>query len=406
MKYLQLVFLVCFSILFISCGGGDDSESSSGNSKFSMVITHNNAAGGSGLDYGSSIALDSSGNIYVTGYSFNNSGNTDMVIWKYTSAGVLDTSFGSGGIVVDDNAAGGSGLDYGSSIALDSSGNIYVVGYSTNSSGNRDMVIWKYKSSGVLDTSFDSDGIITYNGSGSDDGNSIVLDSNGSIYVTGYSDNSNMTIWKYTSSGILDTSFDSDGMVKYDSGTYYNSEYSYIGKSMVIDSNGDIYVSGTLFSPFFSTMYIWKYSNSSLSDYKDSSGSNGESIALDSSGNIYVSGYRKENRYGTFMKTWKYTNFQNLDTSFNSDGVLEDGTRDSSGNSVVVDSSGNIYVSGTKGDNTMAIWKYTSTGTLDTSFDSDGIAKSNGTGSSAILDSNDNIYVTGSINGDMAIWKY
>jgi hypothetical protein len=61
------------------------------------------------------------------------------------SGGVLDTSFGNGGIVVHHNAAGGNDYDEGNSIYVDSQGNIYVTGYSINSRGNADMVIWKYR---------------------------------------------------------------------------------------------------------------------------------------------------------------------------------------------------------------------------------------------------------------------
>ena len=63
------------------------------------IVVHNNAAGGSGDDYGTSITTTASG-VLVTGNSVNSSDNTDMVIWGYNSSGVLDTSFGSGGIVV------------------------------------------------------------------------------------------------------------------------------------------------------------------------------------------------------------------------------------------------------------------------------------------------------------------
>jgi hypothetical protein len=77
--------------------------------------------------------------------SFNNLiGNGSFGGSGYSSAiGVLDTTFDSDGIVVHDNAAGGNSHDLGNSIYVDNTGKIYVTGTSYGS--NADMVIWKYK---------------------------------------------------------------------------------------------------------------------------------------------------------------------------------------------------------------------------------------------------------------------
>jgi len=109
------------------------------------IVVHDNAAGGNRSDEGNSIYVDSNGKIYVTGYSTNSNGDYDMVICRYNSNGSLDNTFDSDGIVVHHNAAGGNRRDGGNSIYVDSNGKIYVTGYSDNSSGNHDMVIWKYK---------------------------------------------------------------------------------------------------------------------------------------------------------------------------------------------------------------------------------------------------------------------
>jgi hypothetical protein len=57
------------------------------------------------------------------------------------ASGILDDTFGNNGIVVHHNAAGGNSHDGGYSIYVDSNGKIYVTGYSINSSGNADIVI-------------------------------------------------------------------------------------------------------------------------------------------------------------------------------------------------------------------------------------------------------------------------
>jgi uncharacterized delta-60 repeat protein len=125
-----------------------------------------------------------------------------MVIWRYNSDGTLDTSFNGTGFVVYNNTAGGNDSDVGFSIFVDSIGKIYVTGYSVNSSGNGDMVIWRYNSNGSLDNTFGNNGIVHHTacGNGWDEGRSIFVDSNGKIYVTGLSwngSNDDMVIWKY-----------------------------------------------------------------------------------------------------------------------------------------------------------------------------------------------------------------
>ncbi len=161
-------------------------------------ISHHNASGGNGNDVAMSMVLDGFGNIYAAGYSDNGS-DDDMVIWKYDSTGNPVSGFGTGGIVT--YVGGGVyGGDY--SIALDGSGNIYVAGSSYNDSDS-DMAIWKYDRFGNLVSDFGTNGVILHHnaagGDGFDEAYSIALDGS-SIYAAGYSYNSSnadMAIWKY-----------------------------------------------------------------------------------------------------------------------------------------------------------------------------------------------------------------
>ena len=71
-----------------------------------------------------------------------------MIIWKYTSEANLDNTFGINGIVVHGEAAGGGGSfphDSAADIELNDSGNIFITGRSYNAAGDPDMVIWKYE---------------------------------------------------------------------------------------------------------------------------------------------------------------------------------------------------------------------------------------------------------------------
>ena len=109
--------------------------------------------GGSGNDQASAMALDSSGNIYLTGFtqsgnfplldSFQNvlgtsgaanCGSTSLlnVPNNYICADAFVAKFGPAGVPVYSSFLGGSGTDFGQSIAVDSSGTVYVVGGTTS----------------------------------------------------------------------------------------------------------------------------------------------------------------------------------------------------------------------------------------------------------------------------------
>ena len=166
------------------------------------IYTHHNAANGNGngKDQGDSIALDSSGKIYITGQSSNGS-NSDFTVWKINTSGTLDTTFASGtGIYILDGAAGPSNIDRGFASVVDSNGNLYVSGESRNASLNSEVTLIKLKSDGTLDTDFNSVGYITVeSGTASSHGNTVSIDSKGYIFVAGQTvgTNSDMGIWKF-----------------------------------------------------------------------------------------------------------------------------------------------------------------------------------------------------------------
>jgi len=175
---------------------------------------------GPGNDYDSPLALavDGSGNVYVTGQS-NGSPNVYATI-KYNSSGVLQwiQRFGPVDVV---NAL--------PSLAIDDSGNVYVTG------GDGDYATIKYNSFG------DSLWVARYNGPGNSiDGGimSIVVDGSGNVYVTGITIGNEMTFdygtVKYNSSGIQQWA------------QIYNGPGNNIdgANAIAVDGSGNIYVTG------------------------------------------------------------------------------------------------------------------------------------------------------------------
>ncbi len=158
-----------------------------GDSDAAVVL--NNIAGGNGWDYGYSLYVDSNGKVYVTGRSSNGS-NSDMYVIRINSDGTMDNTFDSDGKVVVNSIAGGNGHDIGRSLYVDSSGKVYVTGESDNGS-NWDMYVIRLNSDGSMDNTFGTNGKVVVNsiagGNWHDDGDSVYVDSNGKVFVTGES---------------------------------------------------------------------------------------------------------------------------------------------------------------------------------------------------------------------------
>jgi len=156
--------------------------------------------GGTGSDVGYLLTLDSSNNIYVTGkfngsIDFNFTGGTD----NHTSNGSSDvfvTKINADGTYGYTKTFGGSGVDLGWTLALDSSNNIYVSGsFETTVDFNFTGGTDNHTSNGGTDvfiTKINSDGTYgytkTFGGISDDRGYSLILDSINNIYVTGYFD--------------------------------------------------------------------------------------------------------------------------------------------------------------------------------------------------------------------------
>ncbi len=356
-------------------------------------------------DWAYSVQLDSSGNIYLGGFSDVSGTYYDFALAKYTSTGELDSSFGGGDGMVTTDFGGGS--DWARGVQLDSSGNIYLGGYSY---GN--FALAKYTPAGELDSSFGGgDGKLTTDFGGEDYAWGVQLDSSGNIYLGGYSAG-NFVLAKYTPAGELDSSFGGgDGKLTTDFG---GEDYAW---GVQLDSSGNIYLGGYSAGNFVLAKYTPAGELDSSfggGDGKLTTDFGGEDYAwgvqLDSSGNIYLGGYSYVNGTSDFVLA-KYTPAGELDTSFGDGGKL---TTDFGGEDyaydVQLDSSGNIYLGGYSDDD-FALAKYTSTGELDSSFGGgDGMVTTDfdryDRAWGVQLDSSGNIYLGGGSYGNFALAKY
>lgn len=153
---------------------------------------------------GSAVGVDAAGKILVAGYSYGRPGDWDMALWRYNADGTVDSSFGSDGIVVHHGAAGGFGNDEAYDLAA-ASGKVVAVGRSESLNGHYDMALWRYSSDGTLDSSFGADGVVVHagaaGGNGPDYGYALAIDDAGRVLVSGTSTNDSfnrdMVIWRY-----------------------------------------------------------------------------------------------------------------------------------------------------------------------------------------------------------------
>jgi uncharacterized delta-60 repeat protein len=184
------------------------------------------------------VALQSDGKIVAAGYSYNGS-NEDFALVRYHIDGSLDTSFGTGGKVTTQIGLSSEQIR---SIAIQSDGKIVAAGWASDGISN-DFAVARYNADGTLDTSFSSDGkIITALVAANDTAYSVAIQANGKIVLVGYSyngTNNDFAIVRYTSAGILDATFDSDGIVITAVGT--RSEVAY---SVALQSDGKIVAAG------------------------------------------------------------------------------------------------------------------------------------------------------------------
>ncbi|HAM88042.1 MAG: hypothetical protein US83_C0001G0013 [Candidatus Falkowbacteria bacterium GW2011_GWC2_38_22] len=410
--------IVSAKLYYDGNGNGASHENDWANSG---LFTYN--SGASQADYVYAVTIDSQNNIYVTGSQYTN--GSDWAIRKYTSTGILDTSWGTSGILTYNSGALQS--DIAQAVTIDSQNNVYVAG--TQGTNGFDWAIRKYTSAGTLDTSWGSAGQLTYNSGASqwDFANAVILDSQNNIYIVGSreTDNTDWVIRKYTSTGILDTSWGSAGMVTYNSGASQSDD----ANTIIIDSQNNIYIAGfqgTNGADWAIRKYTsagildtdWGFSGLVTYNSGDLQLDYARAIAIDSQNNIYVAGSQQTNGYDWIIR--KYTSTGTLDTSWGTSGILTYNSGASQADharSITLDCQNNIYVAGYQGTNgtDWAIRKYTSTGILDTSWGTSGILTYNSGASqwdyaqAITIDNQNNIYVAGyqSTNGnDWAVRKY
>jgi hypothetical protein len=262
-----------------SSGGGLDDYATIAYSGGGVALWTNRYNGpGDNFDKAKAVAVDDSGNVFVTGFSDGVFSSLDYATIKYSGVGVaLWTNRYNGPV---------NGTDVANAMAVDGSGNVFVTGSSTGSTYD-DYATIKYSSAGVaLWTK-------RYNGPGSssDEANAIAVDSGGNVFVTG-------------------DSIDSDSSHEYATIKYsgagaalWTNRYSGpgnrdIAQAIVVDGSDNVIVTGNSVGSGSSYDYTTiKYSGAGVALWTNRYNGPGNgydqtsAIAVDRSGNVFVTGY-------------------------------------------------------------------------------------------------------------------
>lgn len=207
-------------------------------------------------DRGNSIALQSDGKIFVFG-DFDAGGHDNVFLARYNTNGTLDTSFGSGGKIIDNyeyhNGARG--------VAIQADGKIVVTGSTNNYNSPADTYVARYNPNGSPDNTFGTNGkFIKSFTNGIDTSNSIILQTDGKIIIGGYEEvsvgmNKDFALRRLNPNGTLDTEFGAGGSFLTPIGSGNDAI-----NSIVQQSDGKIVAAGTVFNGTYNDWGLVRYS--------------------------------------------------------------------------------------------------------------------------------------------------
>jgi hypothetical protein len=357
-------------------------------------LVYSTYIGGGGFEEGYAIAVDGSGNAYVTGVT--GSFNYDV------TPGAFQTTFGgywdvfvtklnaTGTALVYSTYIGGSDGEEGYGIAVDGSGTAYVTGrtfstdydvtpgaFQTTNGGGWDVFVTKLNATGTA---------LVYStyigGSGGDEGYGIAVDGSGYAYVTGYTNSPDYDVttgaFQTTNGGGQDvfvTKLNATGTALVYSTYIGGSDYDE-GYAIAVDGSGNAYVTGFTFSTdydvtpgafqttkgdyYYKDVFVTKLNATGTalvySTYIGGRGDDhGNAIAVDGSGNAYVTGFTSSTDYDVTPGAFQTTNGGIRDvfvTKLNATGTALvystyiGGSDNEGGSGIAVDGSGNAYVTG------------------------------------------------------------
>jgi len=360
-------------------------------------LVYSTYIGGSDDDRGNAIAVDGSGNAYVTGGTQSTNYDVTPGAFQTTREGWADAFVtklnAAGTALVYSTYIGGSSAEEGRGIAVDGSGNAYVTGSTV--SPDYDVTTGAFQTTKSTTDPFERDVFVTklnatgtallystyIGGSDWDHGSGIAVDGSGYAYVTGETRSTDYDVttgaFQTTKNGgVLDvfvTKLNAAGTALVYS-TYIGGSSDNRGYGIAVDGSGNAYVTGYTNSTDYDVtpgafqttnegggdVFVTKLNATGTalvySTYIGGSGSEvGYGIAVDGSGYAYVTGSTSSTNYDVTPGAFQTTNGGNTDvfvTKLNAAGTALVYSTYIGGSgydyvaAIAVDGSGNAYVTG------------------------------------------------------------
>lgn len=298
---------------------------------------------------GHSIVVDGSGNVYVTGETVGSGPGNDYITIKYNTNGIQQW-------VTTYDGPGNN--DAAQDLAIDTAGNVYVTGRSPagidSEEEDNDYVTIKYDNNGNELWVRRYDGPVA--GNFHDDARAIAVDASGNVYVTGSSSSNGAEDGQDFATIKYDTNGNELWVARYN-GPVNSAD---VGLDLAVDAAQNVYVTGLSASErdenfdYLTIRYdangneLWVARYNGTANRDDVA----TSLALDVAGNVYVTGRSMEAGTGFDLSTIKYneTGVQQWVAKYNGPGNGTDGTGNTLGffttHPIAVDASGNVYVTG------------------------------------------------------------
>ena len=375
------------------------------------ILLYSTFLGGNSDDGGIGIAVDGSGNAYITGEALSTNFPTTMGAFQSTLGSGSGNAFvtklnASGSALVYSTFLGGNNQSEGQSIAVDGSGDAYITGFnfSTNFPVTAGAFQTTAKGEDAFVTKLNANGTAlvysTYlGGSSNDHGTSIALDGSGDAYITGGTYSTDFP----TTAGAYQTTFPGSGGTTFLTklnptgtalvySTFLGGSNGGLGFSIAVNGLGDAYITGgtgstdfpttagafqttlggsggnafvTEFNPSGTALVFSTYlGGSGFTDSNVNSGDYARDIALDGSGDVYITGQTTSTNFpttaGAFQTTLGGSGGNVFVTEFNPSGTAlvfstylgGSGTVESgvyvgdTGYGIALEGSGDVYITG------------------------------------------------------------
>jgi uncharacterized delta-60 repeat protein len=338
-------------------------------------------------------------------------GYSDIALARYNPDGSPDTSFSTDGKVTA--TLGGYGYNLGQDVLLLSSGSYVVAGttYTAYAETKSDFSLAYFTDSGSLDhyalTDFDGE---------NDAGATMTLQGDDKIVVAGYTEGAtdyDIALARYDLSGSLDTTFGVEGRQVIDTGNY-DRAYAVVARP-----GGPLVVVGAALNPFFDFAVLQLTAAGALDSsfaedgiqFTEFAGSpdDGYAAALQPDGKLVAAG-----RYYPGVPFFGLARFNpdgSLDTSFDGDGLVSGYMEGGYARDVAIQPDGKIVAVGNTSGSDFITVRFNADGSLDTTFAGDGmavtdIAGDNDYAEAVLLQADGKIVVAGTGSADFALVRY